>query len=144
MATDQPVLVEMIQQMAEESEGKRLDEETLTGGISAVFEDAGRGAYWVVSDESAVAIGCLLVTTEWSDWHNRDYWWVQSVYVQPDHRGKGALGVLLDAVEESARQAGVAEVRLYVDLENDRAAKAYHKLGFGFSSYQVMGKKLNE
>lgn len=31
----------------------------------------------------------LLVTFEWSDWRNAQYWWIQSLYVVPEHRRKG-------------------------------------------------------
>ncbi|MBR3859526.1 MAG: GNAT family N-acetyltransferase [Bacteroidaceae bacterium] len=31
-------------------------------------------------------VGSLMLTREWSDWNNQWYWWIQSVYVTPEHR----------------------------------------------------------
>ena len=30
-----------------------------------------------------VVTGSLMLTTEWSDWSNCNYYWIQSVYVRP-------------------------------------------------------------
>jgi len=31
----------------------------------------------------------LMITFEWSDWRAAQVWWVQSVYVPPQHRENG-------------------------------------------------------
>jgi GNAT superfamily N-acetyltransferase len=51
-------------------------------------------------------VGCLLVTTEWSDWRNGDWWWLQSVYVVPGARRRGVFRALHAEVERRARAAG--------------------------------------
>lgn len=33
--------------------------------------------------------GSLMITFEWSDWRNGYYWWIQSVFVRPQYRGRG-------------------------------------------------------
>ncbi|MGB6142659.1 MAG: GNAT family N-acetyltransferase, partial [Rhodanobacter sp.] len=53
--------------MALETEHKRLDPERLRRGVSAVFEQPGRGFY-LVAEVDGTAVGGLLVTYEWSDW----------------------------------------------------------------------------
>ncbi len=45
-------------------------------------------------------------------------WWVQSVYVPPEHRRKGYFKRLYALVREEARQRGAAGVRLYADDSN--------------------------
>jgi GNAT superfamily N-acetyltransferase len=56
------------------------------------------------------------------------YWWIQSVYVMPPHRGKGVLKAMYETVKDMARQEGVSILRLYVDKSSTTAQKAYSKL----------------
>ncbi|MBY0404684.1 MAG: GNAT family N-acetyltransferase, partial [Cyanobacteria bacterium] len=88
------------------------------------------------------AIGCTLITQEWSDWNNIPYWWVQSVYIQPEYRGKDTLKHLFDTIEAQAKAAQVPEIRLYVEIENKRAIRAYEKRGFHDGHYALMQKKI--
>lgn len=128
-------LVDFNQAMALETEGKQLSSELLRAGVSAVFGDEKKGFYVVVEDNGAVAAG-LMVTTEWSDWRNGWFWWIQSVYVRPEHRGGGLYGRMYDFVKERAAEAGdVCGFRLYVEKENERAQRVYEKLGMERTYY---------
>ncbi len=53
-----------------------------------------------------------------------------AVYIQPAHRGTGVLKALVDAVAHWSRAAGRATLLLEVVVGNDRAVRAYRKLGF--------------
>jgi GNAT superfamily N-acetyltransferase len=133
--TDAPALVEFNQAMALETEGKRLDSAILTGGVEAVFEDSKKGFYVVAEYENEI-IGGLMVTFEWSDWRNAWFWWIQSVYILPDARGRGIYRSLYEFVKQKAEEAGnVCGFRLYVEKENARARKVYEKLGMDESHY---------
>ncbi len=132
---DIPSLVEFNQAMALETEQKTLDEAILTPGVSTVFGDAAKGFYVVVDDAGSVAAG-LMVTTEWSDWRNGWFWWIQSVYVRPEHRGLGLYGKMYEFVKMRAAEAGnVCGFRLYVEKENEKAQRVYEKLGMGRTQY---------
>lgn len=132
---DVDALVEFNQAMALETEGKRLDTDILRAGVSAVFADNRKGFYVVVEQEGSVAAG-LMVTTEWSDWRNGWFWWIQSVYVRPEHRGGGLYGRMYDFVKDRAAEAGnVCGFRLYVEKENERAQRVYEKLGMERTYY---------
>jgi GNAT superfamily N-acetyltransferase len=85
-----------------------------------------------------MVVGSASIVREWSDWHAADYWWVQSMFVRPECRGKGLSALLLDEIARQARAAGALEVRLYVHRENERAAAAYRRYGFVDAPYQVM------
>ena len=133
--SDVDALVEFNQAMALETEGKRLDTEILRAGVSAVFGDEKKGFYVVVEDNGIVAAG-LMVTTEWSDWRNGWFWWIQSVYVRPEHRGGGLYGRMYEFVKERAAQVGdIRGFRLYVEKENERAQRVYEKLGMERTYY---------
>ena len=123
--------------MARETEEIELDLARLQAGVAAVLADAGKGFYLVAEDGGAV-IGQLLITYEWSDWRNGVFWWVQSVYVRPEDRGKGVYSTLYQDAVRRAREAGnVCGLRLYVEHENTRAQAAYKKLGMQPTVYQM-------
>ena len=122
--------------MAVETEGITLDPATLRAGVAAVLCGAAPGFYRVIEEEGVV-VAQLLVTYEWSDWRNRPVWWIQSVYTQPEHRGRGHYKRLYTAVLEEASASGAAGVRLYVDARNVAAQAVYQALGMDGGHYQV-------
>ena len=123
--------------LARETEGRDLDPERIGPGVVAVLADATKGRY-LVAERDGVVIGQLMVTFEWSDWRNGMFWWIQSVYVAPDERGRGVFGALYRAVESEARaNPGICGIRLYMEHHNERARVAYVKLGMKPAGYEV-------
>ncbi len=55
---------------------------------------------------------------------------IYAVYVTPARRGRGLLGQLLDAIADWSRTTGRPTLELEVIIGNDRAIRAYGKLGF--------------
>ena len=132
---DTEALIAFNQAMALETEGKRLDEEILSAGVRAVFADEKKGFY-VVAESAGAIIGGLMVTFEWSDWRNAWFWWIQSVYILPEERGKQIYSRLYNFVKEkAAEQKNVCGFRLYVEKENLHAQKVYEKVGMSSSHY---------
>jgi GNAT superfamily N-acetyltransferase len=123
--------------MALETERKTLDRGVLERGIRAVFERPARGFY-LIAERDARSVGCLLVTHEWSDWRNGDWWWLQSVYVSVEARRGGVFSALHAEVDRRARAAtDVVGLRLYVESENQRAQSTYAALGWGETHYRM-------
>jgi GNAT superfamily N-acetyltransferase len=134
---DVDALVRFNRAIAEETEGKELSQPVVSAGIRSVFEDPGKGFY-IVAVAGGTPVGSLLVTREWSDWRNAYYWWIQSVYVRPEHRGRGIYTILHRYVEELARSEGnVCGLRLYVDSGNSAAKAVYGKMGMLKSRYDL-------
>jgi len=128
-------LVAFNQAMALETEGKQLDEGVLIQGVARVFKDRSCGFY-LVAEEGGQIIGGLLVTYEWSDWRNGWFWWIQSVYVTPEYRGKGVYSKLHEYVIEMARKnTDVRGLRLYVEKQNSVAQKVYRNIGMSETYY---------
>ena len=128
--SDIQALVEFNQAMAFETEGKRLEDEVISGGVRAVFEDRGKGFYVVAENAEAKIVGGLMITYEWSDWRNSWFWWIQSVYILPEARGLRIYSRLYDFVKGLARHRGdVFGFRLYVEKENAHAQKVYESVG---------------
>ena len=134
-ATEIDSLVDFNQKMALETEGKHLDYGILRSGVEAVFHDEAKGFYVVCEDDSAV-VGGLLVTFEWSDWRNGWFWWIQSVYIVPEARGRGLYRQMYDFVKAKAKDNGnVCGFRLYVEKENLSAQRVYDRVGMTASNY---------
>jgi len=141
-APDAPALVEFNQAMALETEGKTLDAQTLKSGVESVFDDEKKGFY-VVAEEAGIIAGGLMVTYEWSDWRNGWFWWIQSVYILPEHRGRGIYRLLYEFVKaQAAEEKNVCGFRLYVEKENVGAQKVYEKLGMESSHYLMYEEML--
>jgi GNAT superfamily N-acetyltransferase len=135
---DAAVLADYNCRMALETEGKALDPATVANGVAACLADSHKGRYFVAEVAGKVT-GQLLITTEWSDWRNAWIWWIQSVYVHPDHRRHGLFTALFEHVWQVALAAGdVVAVRLYVERENAAAQAVYARLGFAATDYLLL------
>ncbi len=124
--------------LAEETEDLSLNRETVRQGVRALLSDPTRGSYYVACAEGNI-LGQIMHTREWSDWRNGDIWWIQSVYVHPDHRRGGVFRTLythLKALAES--DPGVVGLRLYVEHDNQAAQATYTGLGMTSARYRVM------
>ena len=120
--------------MAMESEGTTLDLERVTRGVTMAMADEAKGKY-IVARIDGKAVGSLMLTREWSDWNCQWYWWIQSVYVEPQHRKKGVYKAMYSKVKQMAQAENVSQVRLYVDKTNTSAQHAYQCLGMDETHY---------
>lgn len=136
---DVPVIVDYNRRLARETEHKTLDPTTVSAGVAAAIADPiTKGPYYLACDDQDV-VGQLQVTLEWSDWRNGWFWWIQSVYVRDDHRGKGIFRALYQHVRSRATAAGnVIGIRLYVERENTAAQATYSRIGMSFLPYMVL------
>ena len=87
---DAHVIADYNSRMAEETEGKSLDPDSIGPGVRGLLENATRGRYWVAEAGDEV-IGQLMITYEWSDWRNGTIWWIQSVYVPRTMAAQGSI-----------------------------------------------------
>lgn len=134
-------LTEFSAAMAQETEGRVLDRMRLQHGIRAVLEQPTHGLFMVAEiphGTAGLVVGQLLITYEWSDWRNAQFWWIQSVYVDPSWRRQGIYRRMHRAVVEQARQRhDVCGVRLYVETQNAVAQAVYQRVGLRPAGYQV-------
>ena len=134
---DTTSLSEFNQNMALETEGIELIPEVITEGVKSMINNPHRGFYLVAEEEGKIQAS-LMVTTEWSDWRNGLFWWIQSVYVKPDYRRQGLYRQLYARVKSLAEaETDVCGFRLYVEQENTRAQETYKALGMEETHYKI-------
>jgi GNAT superfamily N-acetyltransferase len=134
---DAPLIAQYNAFMALETENRILDHEILRKGVESVLANPALGLYYVAEVNGRTA-GQLMITYEWSDWRNGTFWWIQSVYVREEFRGKGVFKALYRYVEAQARlRSDVCGLRLYVENGNERAKRTYEKLGMNRTSYEL-------
>ncbi len=134
---DAPTIVDFQQAMAQETEGLALDAELLRRGVNSLFEYPDRGFYIVAEADGKVIAG-LMITYEWSDWRNANFWWIQSVYVDAEWRRKGVYRALHEYVHAiAAPRDDICGIRLYVERTNDIAQQTYNSLGMSKSHYDM-------
>ena len=137
LSQDAAELTEFNINMARETERMELIPEVIGAGVRAMIDNPQWGFYLVVELDNGIQAS-LMVTTEWSDWRNGMFWWIQSVYVRPAYRRQGLYRVLYETVKEMAEQEpSVCGFRLYVEHENTAAQQAYTALGMRETEYKI-------
>lgn len=134
---DAPVIVDFNRRLALESEDKVLDEATLTAGVGRGLAHPELCRYFVAELDGRV-VGTTMVTFELTDWRDGVLWWLQSVYVVPELRGRGVFRALYRRIDALARrQPEVRGLRLYVHRLNTGAIRTYTAVGMAPADYDV-------
>ena len=132
-------------QMAEETERKILDKNIVREGVKTILNDETKGFYLLseCNESGKIIAGQLMVTFEWSDWRNKNIWWIQSVYVDKKYRDKKVFSRLYRTLTKMAlSEKSVGALRLYVKKNNDYAKKAYESLGMKKTAYEIYEESL--
>ena len=146
-ADDADLLAAWAVAMARETERRELDPATVLAGVSAGIADPGKARYFIAARQALAGgretlsepVGTLMLTREWSDWRNGEWWWIQSVYVVPGHRRSGVFRALYrHAWQQAGETPGVVGLRLYVERGNDAARRTYEALGMVDAGYDLL------
>ena len=138
---DAEVIVEFNRSLAVDSGDDVPRRETLAKGVRRAFEHPELCRYFLAEDLSI--LGQCMITYEWSDWRDGTLWWLQSVYVRPEHRRRGVFTALYDHVRNLAvADADARGIRLYALTSNERARRAYESCGMTASDYRVFEDSL--
>jgi ribosomal protein S18 acetylase RimI-like enzyme len=140
---DVEAIVSFTLQEARETEGREADSSHVRRGVRGGLDGSAPSTYWVAESRDGSVVGSISVVTEWSNFRGGYYWWIQSLFIVPEHRGSGLVDLLLDFVAESSRAAGALDLRLYVLQSNERAVAAYRRCGFEIAPYSIMVRRLD-
>lgn len=124
-----------------EAEGLEVDGAAVRRGVAGAFGDAPLATYWVAECDGSV-VANVSVVKEWSNFRGGHYWWIQSIFIVPEHRGTGLLELLIEHVVRVAQAAGALDLRLYVHSSNERALHAYRRCGFMDAPYLLMTRRI--
>ncbi len=138
---DVPLIAAFNCAMALETEDKKLDQQQVEQGAIGMIADKARGFY-LVAEYNGEVKACLMLTYEWSDWRNADFWWIQSVFVTPDARRQGLFKALYQQVKKLALCKSACGLRLYVEKVNSRAQHTYQSLGMSECKYLMFEESL--
>ncbi len=137
VSTDVDTIAHFNIALCRETEGRELDPVTVAHGVSRFVNESKRGKYFVAVIDDQI-VGQAAHTFEWSDWRNGELWWIQSVYVHPDFRGRGVFRALFLHIEKlGAADVDCCGIRLYMERENETARASYRRLGFHETGYVV-------
>ena len=137
---DIPFLAKNNHALAHETENIQLDSEIVLAGVSNALKR--KDCHYFVAELNGKVVGQTMITYEWSDWRNGVMWWIQSVYVIPEHRKKGVFRSLFKHIEHLAKNhSNVKALRLYVMGNNPSGKNTYKTLGMQDSGYIVYEKE---
>ncbi|MCP4155644.1 MAG: GNAT family N-acetyltransferase [bacterium] len=124
--------------MAMETEKKELDADTISRGVKAIIKDPHKGFY-LVAEKGGEIVGQTMVTYEWSDWRNKNFMWIQSVYIPENCRRQGIFSSLFLYLKQlAASKKNIAGIRLYVEKNNENAKETYRCLGMYDPGYDML------
>jgi GNAT superfamily N-acetyltransferase len=113
-------------QMAKETEEKILEKNVTREGVEAVLKNELKGFFLLAEEnkDKKEICGQLMITFEWSDWRNKNIWWIQSVFVDKNYRNRKVFSKLFKSVTKMAlSKKEVGGVRLSVEEHNDSTNK---------------------
>jgi GNAT superfamily N-acetyltransferase len=130
--------------MAKETEDKKLEKNIVQEGVKSVLNNKIKGFYLVAEDKATkLIVGQLMVTYEWSDWRNKNYWWIQSVYIDQKYRNQKVFSQLFKKISRLAlSKKSVCGLRLYTSKNNYSAKQVYECLGLKKTKYEIYEKPL--
>lgn len=139
---DLDALVAFTMSEALDAERRTLNPGDVRRGVAAAFATPPKARYWVVEAQGRLVASTSIVT-EWSNFRGGDYWWIQSLYIVPEHRGHGLVDTILQHLAGEAGRAGALDLRLYGYDSNARALRAYRRFGFREAPYLILTRPLD-
>lgn len=140
-ASDIDTLVAFTLSEALDAERRTLSRSDVERGVAGAFATPQKARYWV-AESGGTVVASTSIVTEWSNFRGGDYWWIQSLYVLPEHRGTGLVDQILTFLANQARDGRALDLRLYGFDSNARALRAYERFGFRRAPYLILTKSL--
>lgn len=120
-----------------------FDEVQARGVVLALIKDAAYGRIWLI-EAAGACIGYVVLTLGYSlEYLGRDAF-VDELYLEPEHRGKGVGTSALQCVEAECRRLGIRALHLEVERTNHAAQALYRKWAFQDQDRLLMTKHLSD
>lgn len=120
-----------------------FDERSLYEFVERQMEEVrkkvgGRGCEIIATDPQGQRIGFSWVVTLTSEMTGEEEGFVLLLYVNPEHRNKGAGKALLRASEDWVKGIGLRHIALSVGVRNENALALYHQQGFQDTTIRML------
>jgi GNAT superfamily N-acetyltransferase len=117
-----------------------FDEPTVRANLAVLLQNPVYGVAYIVRDDTA-PVGYLVVCFDYSLEYRGVGAWVDELFVEPSHRGKGIGTQLLDLAEQASREHHAKVLHLEVNHGNP-AVDLYRRRGFTAHQRHLMSKRL--
>jgi hypothetical protein len=126
------VLKKMTFSVAFESEGRELSDEIVTKAIKWFLNEPLFGSYFLLLNKEDEACGMDFLTYEYNIYKSQQIAWIQTAFVKKELRQGGLFRKICEGNEEYINKNDklAKVIKLYADVTNEKAIKAYLKLGF--------------
>ena len=139
---DLETLFEMMRHMQRDDPWEEeFAESTVRANLAELLQDPVFGVVYIVR-EGALPIGYLVVCFDYSLEYRGKGAWVDELFVEPSHRGKGIGTQLLDLAERTSREHHAKVLHLEVNHGNP-AIELYRRRGFTEHPRFLMSKPLD-
>ena len=139
---DLETLLEMMRHMQRDDPWEEtFAESTVRANLAELLQNPVFGVVYIARDE-ALPTGYLVVCFDYSLEYRGKGAWVDELFVEPSHRGKGIGTQLLDFAERTSREHHAKVLHLEVNHGNP-AIELYRRRGFTEHPRFLMSKPLD-
>jgi GNAT superfamily N-acetyltransferase len=136
----EPLLGMMRHMQADDPWAEPFYESTLRSNLAELLQNPVYGVVYIVREESA-PIGYLVICFDYSLEYRGKGAWIDELFVEAAHRGKGIGTQLLDLAEAASREHHAKFLHLEVTHGNP-AVELYRRRGFLDHHRHLMSKNL--
>ena len=140
---DLELLLPMMRHMQQDDPwSEPFNEPTLRANLSELLRNPAYGVAYLVREASA-PIGYLVICFDYSLEYRGKGAWIDELFVEASHRGKGIGTQLLDLAEAASREHHTRFLHLEVNHANP-AIELYRRRGFTEHQRYLMSKALDK
>jgi len=136
------LLTMMREMQADDPWSEPFNESTVRANLTELLQKADYGAIYLVREEAAL-IGYLVIWFDYSLEYRGKGAWIDELFVEAAHRGKGIGTQLLDLAEAASREHSAKFLHLEVTHGNP-ALELYRRRGFLDHQRYLMSKALDK
>ena len=141
--TDLELLLPMMRDMQEDDPwSETFHEPTVRANLAELLANPVYGVVYLVQEENAL-IGYLVICFDYSLEYGGKGAWIDELFVEASHRGKGIGTQLLDLAEAASREHNAKFLHLEVNHGNP-AIELYRRRGFADHHRYLMSKALDK
>lgn len=137
---DRQTLLNLMRDFYEHEDSLVFDPIAAQTALEGLLQDNQLGQVWLIQF-AGQSIGYVVLTWGYSLEHLGRDAFIDELYLQPDHRGRGFGRQTLDFLDEICRSLKIRALHLEVDRGNAKAQNLYQSAGFRDRDYYLMSKK---